>query len=56
MVSPNSIARSMHYVRPATHDRPYQLRAIIEFDAYLFANTMCTNSVPRGGFMCKEFT
>ena len=46
MVSPDSIARSLHYVRPATHDKPYPLRAIIEFDANLFANTMCTNPVP----------
>ena len=55
MVSPDSIARSLNYVRPATHDRPYPLRAIIEFDASLFANTMCTNPVPMGGFVCKEF-
>ena len=32
------------------------LRAITEFDADLFANTMCTNPVPMGGFMHKEFT
>ena len=32
------------------------LRAITEFDADLFANTMCTNPVPVGGFMHKEFT
>ena len=56
MVSPDSIARSLNFVRPATHDRPYPLRAITEFDADLFANTMCTNLVPMGGFMCKEFT
>ena len=56
MVSPNSITRSLHYARPATHDRPYPLRAITGFDANLFANTMCTNPVPMGGFMHKEFT
>ena len=28
MVSPDSIARSLHYDRPTTHDRPYPLRAI----------------------------
>ena len=56
MVSPDSIARSLHYVRPTTHDRPYPLRTIIGFEADLFANTMCTNPVPMGGFMCKEFT
>ena len=56
MVSPDSIARSLHYARPTTHDRPYPLRAITRFDADLFANTMCTNSVPMGDFMRKEFT
>ena len=55
MVSPDSIARSLKYVCPATHDRPYSLRAITEFDANLFANTMCTNPVPMGGFVRKEF-
>ena len=55
IVSPDSIAKSMNYVLPATHDRPYPLRAITEFDASLFANTMCTNSVPMGGFVRKEF-
>ena len=55
MVSSDSIARSLNYVRPAAHDRPYPLKAIIEFDASLFANTMCTNPVPMGGFMRKEF-
>ena len=54
MVSPDSISRLQNYVRPATHDRPYPLRAIIEFDASLFANTMC-NPVPMGGFVRKEF-
>ena len=56
MVFPNSIARSLNYVLPATHDRPYPLKTITEFDADLFANTMCTNPIPMGGFMCKEFT
>ena len=56
MVIPDSIARSLHYGRPGTHDRPYPLRAITGFDVDLLANTMCTNSVPMGGFMCKEFT
>ena len=35
------IARSVHYDHPATHNKPYPLRAITEFDANLFANTMC---------------
>ena len=56
MVSPDSIARSLHYARLATHDRPYPLRAITGFDANLFENTMCTNPVPMGGFMRQEFT
>ena len=55
MVNLDSIARSLNYVRPATHDRPYPLRAITEFDNSLFANTMCTNLVPMGGFVLKEF-
>ena len=56
MVSPDSIARSLHYDLLATHDNPYPLRAITEFDANLFVNTMCTNPVPMGGFVLKEFT
>ena len=55
MVSPDSIARSLNYVRPAAHDRPYPFRVITEFDASLFVNTVCTNSVPMGGFVRKEF-
>ena len=56
MVSPDSITRSLHYVRPTTHDRPYPLIAIIELDIDLFANTICTNPIAMGGFMRKEFT
>ena len=55
MVSPDSIARSLCYDRPATHDKLYPLRAITEFDANLFATTMCTDLVPLGGFVHKEF-
>ena len=55
MVSPDSITRALHYDRPATHDRPYPLRAITDFDADMFANTMCTNPVPMGAFVHKEF-
>ena len=55
MVSPDSITQSLNYVRPATHDRPYPPRLITEFDANLFANAMCTNPVPMGGFVSKEF-
>ena len=54
-VSPDSIAQSLNYVRPTTHDRPYPLRAITEFDARLFADAMCTNLVTMGGFVRKEF-
>ena len=55
MVSSDSIARLLHYDRPTTHDRPYPLRAITEFDANLFVTTMFTNSVPLVGFVRKEF-
>ena len=55
MVSSDSIARSLHYGRPATHDWPYPLMAITKFDANLFATTMCTNPIPMGGFVRKEF-
>ena len=55
LVNPNLIARSLHYARLGTHDRPYPLRAITRFDAHLFANTMCTNPIPMGDFMRKEF-
>ena len=54
-VSLDSIAHSLHYVRPATHDRPYPLRAITQFDAKMFVDAMCTNPVTMGGFMRKEF-
>ena len=56
LVSPDLIARSLHYARSGIHDRPYPLKAITRFDADLFANTMCTYPVPMGGFMRKEFT
>ena len=36
--NPDSIAHSLHYVLFATHDRPYPLWAITEFDAVLFAD------------------
>ena len=49
MVSPDSISRSLNYVRPAAHERPYPRSAITEFDANLFANTMCINPIPMGG-------
>ena len=54
-VSPDSIAHSLQYVRPAAHDRPYPLKAITEFDTRLFANAMCTTSVSMRGFMRKDF-
>ena len=56
LVSPDLIARSLHYARPGIHDKPYPLKAITGFDVDLFANTMCTNLIPIWGFMCKEFT
>ena len=32
-ITPDSIAHLFQYVRPASHDRPYPLRAITGFDA-----------------------
>ena len=54
-VSPDSIAHSLHYVRPTPHDRPYPLRSVTEFNARLFIDAMCTTPVAMGGFMRKEF-
>ena len=54
-ISPDSIAHSLQYVRPAAHDRPYPLKAIAEFEAWLFADAMCTHPVAMRGFMRKEF-
>ena len=53
-ISPDSIAHSLQYVRPAAHDRPYPLRAITEFDVRLFADAMCTHPIGMRGFMRKE--
>ena len=54
-ITPDSIAQSLQYVRPAASDRPYPLRAITDFDAQLFTEAMCTHPVPMNGFMKKEF-
>ena len=54
-ISPDSIAHSLQYVRPAALDRPYPLRAITEFDAGLFDDAMRTHPVAMRGFMRKEF-
>ena len=54
-ITPDSIAHSLQYVRPAASDRPYPLRAITDFDAQLFTEAMCTHPVPMSGFMKKEF-
>ena len=53
-ISPDSIAHSLQYVRPAANDEPYPLRAITEFDARLFADAMCTHPVAMRDFMRKE--
>ena len=53
LVSPDLIARSLHYAHPGTHDRPYPLRAITGFDADLFANTLCTNRY-LWGVLCTK--
>ena len=54
-ITPDSIAHSLQYVRPAASDRPYPLRAITDFDAQLFAEAMCTHPVTMNGFVRKEF-
>ena len=54
-ITPDSIAHSLQYVRPAASDRPYPLRAITDFDAQLFTEAMCKHPVPMSGFMKKEF-
>ena len=54
-ITPDLIAYSLQYVRPDASDRPYPLRAIIDFDAQLFTEAMCTHPVPMNGFMKKEF-
>ena len=54
-ITPDSIAHSLQYVRPAASDRPYPLRAITDFDVQLLTEAMCTHPVPMSGFMKKEF-
>ena len=54
-ITPDLIAHSLQYVRPAALDKPYPLRAIIDFDAQLFAEAMCTRPVTMSGFVRKEF-
>ena len=54
-ITPDLIAHSLQYVRPAASNRPYPLRAITDFDAHLFTETMCTHPVDMSGFVCKEF-
>ena len=54
-ITPDLIAHSLQYVRPAASDRPYSLRAITDFDTHLFAEAMCTHPVAMSGFTRKEF-
>ena len=54
-ITPDSIAHSLQYVRPAASDRPYPLRAITDFDGQLFTEAMCTHPVTMNGFVRKEF-
>ena len=54
-ITPDLIAHSLQYVRPAASDRPYPLRAITDFDAHLFAEAMCTHPVAMSGFIRMEF-
>ena len=54
-ITPDSIAHSLHYVRPDASDRPYPLRALIDFDAQLFTEAMCTHPAIMSEFIKKEF-
>ena len=54
-ITPDSIAHSLRYVRPAASDRPFSLRVITDFDAQLFTEAMCTHPVPMTGFVRNEF-
>ena len=54
-ITPDSIAHSLQYVRPDALDRPYPLRALIDFDAQLFTEAMCTHPAIMSGFIKKEF-
>ena len=54
-ITPDSIAHSLQYVRPDASDRPYPLRALIDFDAQLFTEAMCTHAAIMSGFIKKEF-
>ena len=54
-ITPNLIAHSLQYVRPAASDLPYPLKAITDFDARLFAEAMGTRPVTMNGFVRKEF-
>ena len=50
-----SISISLGYTCPSIGDIPYQFCAITKFEARLFTNAMCTNSMPMGGFLGKDF-
>ena len=54
-ITPDLIAYSLQYVRPAASNRPYPLRAITDFNAHLFAEAMCTHPVAMSGFIRQEF-
>ena len=54
-ITPDLIAHSLQYVRPASSNQPYPLRAISDFDTHLFAEAMCTHPVAMSGFIHKEF-
>ena len=54
-VDPESISTSLGYTSPSIGDMPYPFCAITKFKVRLFSNSMCTNPVPMGGFLRKEF-
>ena len=54
-ITPDSIAHSLRYVRPDASDRPYPLRALIDLDAQMFTEAMCTQPAIMRGFIKKAF-
>ena len=54
-VDSESISTSLGYTCPRIGDRPYPFLPITKFEVGLFANAMCINPMPMGGFLLKEF-
>ena len=54
-VNQESITISLGYTHPIISDIAYPFCAITKFEVRLFDNAMCTNMVPMGGFLRREF-